>query len=86
MEYYTTEKNNDISNFAGKWMELENIILSEATQTDSERQWSHVLIHRWFLNINQRKPAYKPQPQRTSTTMRTLSETYIDLIYMGSRK
>ena len=38
MEYYTTEKNNDILNFAGKWMELENIILSEATQRDSERQ------------------------------------------------
>ena len=35
-------------------MELENIILSEATQTDSERQWSHVLIHRWFLNIKQK--------------------------------
>ena len=29
MEYYTAEKNNDILNFAGKWMELETIILSE---------------------------------------------------------
>ena len=26
MEYYTAEKNNDILKFAGKWMELENII------------------------------------------------------------
>ena len=25
---YTAEKNNDSLNFAGKWMELENIILS----------------------------------------------------------
>ena len=33
MEYYTAEKNNDILNFAGKWMELEHIILSEVTQT-----------------------------------------------------
>ena len=33
MEYYTAEKNNDILKFAGKWMELENIILSEVTQT-----------------------------------------------------
>ena len=32
IEYYTAEKNN-ILNFAGKWMELENIILSEVTQT-----------------------------------------------------
>ncbi|KAL6030253.1 hypothetical protein STEG23_005822 [Scotinomys teguina] len=29
MEYYTTEKNNDIMKFAGKWMELENVILSK---------------------------------------------------------
>ncbi|KAL6033095.1 hypothetical protein STEG23_012579 [Scotinomys teguina] len=30
MEYYAAEKNNDIMKFAGKWMELENVILSEA--------------------------------------------------------
>ncbi|KAL6053883.1 hypothetical protein STEG23_003710, partial [Scotinomys teguina] len=29
MEYYAAEKNNDIMKFAGKWMDLENIILSE---------------------------------------------------------
>ncbi|KAL6030321.1 hypothetical protein STEG23_012249, partial [Scotinomys teguina] len=29
MEYYAAEKNNDIMKFAGKWMELENVILSE---------------------------------------------------------
>ena len=28
-----TIKNQDILNFAGKWMELENIILGEVTQT-----------------------------------------------------
>ena len=33
MEYYSANKNEDIMNFAGKWMELENIILSEVTQT-----------------------------------------------------
>jgi hypothetical protein len=26
MEYYSTIKNKDIINFAGKWMEVENII------------------------------------------------------------
>ncbi|KAL6037285.1 hypothetical protein STEG23_015158, partial [Scotinomys teguina] len=31
MEYYAAEKNNDIMKFAGKWMELENVILSEHT-------------------------------------------------------
>jgi hypothetical protein len=31
IEYYSTFKNKDIMNFADKWMELENIILSEVT-------------------------------------------------------
>jgi hypothetical protein len=32
MEYYSAMKNKDITNFAGKWMDLEYIILSEVTQ------------------------------------------------------
>ena len=35
-EYYTAEKNNGTLNFAGKWMALENIILSEVTQTQKD--------------------------------------------------
>ncbi|KAL6057159.1 hypothetical protein STEG23_030035, partial [Scotinomys teguina] len=35
MEYYAAEKNNDIMKFAGKWMELENVILSEDQSPDS---------------------------------------------------
>ena len=34
MEYYTAEKNN-ILNFAGKWIDLENIILSNITSNNS---------------------------------------------------
>jgi hypothetical protein len=30
--YYSALKNKNITNFAGKWMELENIILSEVAQ------------------------------------------------------
>jgi hypothetical protein len=33
LEYYSAINNEDILRFAGKWMELENIILSEVTQT-----------------------------------------------------
>jgi hypothetical protein len=29
MEYYSVMKKNEILSFAGKWMELENIILRE---------------------------------------------------------
>ena len=44
MEYYTAEKNNDILKFAGKWMELENIILSEVTQTQKDNYHMYSLI------------------------------------------
>ena len=43
MEYYTAEKNNSL-NFAGKWMELENIILSEVTQTQKDNCHMYSLI------------------------------------------
>ena len=33
IEYYSDIKNNDFMKFAGKWIELENIILSEITQS-----------------------------------------------------
>jgi hypothetical protein len=36
MEYYSAIKNKDIVRFAGKWMEIENIILSEVTQTQKD--------------------------------------------------
>ena len=32
MEYYSAINNQDIMEFVSKWMELENIILREATQ------------------------------------------------------
>ena len=31
IKYYSAIKNKDIMNFAGKWIELENIILSKVT-------------------------------------------------------
>jgi hypothetical protein len=32
MEFYSATKKNEILSFSGKWMELENIILSEVSQ------------------------------------------------------
>jgi lipocalin len=34
--YYSAIKNMDIMNFAGKWMELENVPQSEITQTQKD--------------------------------------------------
>jgi hypothetical protein len=45
MEYYSVIKIEDISSFAGKWMELENIILSEVTQTQKDRHGTN----KWIL-------------------------------------
>ena len=44
MEYYTAEKNNDILKFAGKCIELENIILSKVTQTQKNNYHMYSLI------------------------------------------
>ena len=64
MECYTAEKNNDILKFAGKWMDLENIILSEVTQTQKDK-YHYVLTHTWLLDIKQRKLVCNSQFQRT---------------------
>ena len=43
MYYYLAEK-NDILKFAGKWMDLENIILSEVTQAQKDSDGIYSLI------------------------------------------
>jgi len=42
--YYSAIKNNDFMKFIGKWMELENIILSEATESQQNTHGMHSLI------------------------------------------
>jgi hypothetical protein len=41
MEYYSAIKNNDFMNFVGEWMELENIIPSEVTQSQKNAHGIH---------------------------------------------
>jgi hypothetical protein len=47
MEYYSAMKKNEILSFAGKWMELENIILSKVSQTQKTKNhmFSLICIH-----------------------------------------
>jgi hypothetical protein len=47
MEYYSDVKNKNIMNFAGKWMKLENIILSEVSQTQKHIHGVYSLISRY---------------------------------------
>jgi hypothetical protein len=44
MEYYSAIKNEDILSLAGKWMELENIIPREVTQTQKDMHGMYSLI------------------------------------------
>jgi hypothetical protein len=44
MEFYSAMKKNEILSFSGKWMELENIILSEVSQTQNTKNCMFSLI------------------------------------------
>jgi hypothetical protein len=44
IEYYSATINQDIMNFAGKLMDIENIILSEVTQSQKDMHDIHLLI------------------------------------------
>ena len=41
---YSAVKNKDIMKFAGKWIEPENIILSEITQTQKDMHGMYSLV------------------------------------------
>jgi hypothetical protein len=44
MEFYLAMKKNKILSFAGKWIELENIILSEVSQAQKTKNLPHMQI------------------------------------------
>jgi hypothetical protein len=44
MEYYSATKNNEFMKFIDKWMDLEDIILSEVTQSQKNSYDMHSLI------------------------------------------
>jgi hypothetical protein len=51
MEFYSAMKKNEILQFASKWMELENTILSKVK--GSEGQKPHVLPHVHIVDLKQ---------------------------------
>jgi hypothetical protein len=44
MEFYSATKKNAVLSFVGKWIELENIILSEVSQDQKARDHMFSLI------------------------------------------
>ena len=45
MEYYAAIKKNEIMPFAATWVDLENVILSEVSQTEKEKYHMTSLIY-----------------------------------------
>jgi hypothetical protein len=45
MKFYSATKKNEILSFTGKWMELENITLSEVSQAQKAKNHMFSLIH-----------------------------------------
>jgi hypothetical protein len=50
MKFYSAIKKNETMLFAGKWIELENFMLSEASQAQ-KNQRSQVFPHTWKLDL-----------------------------------
>jgi hypothetical protein len=48
MEYYSAIRNDDMC-LESKWMQLEDIMLSEVSKPGSERQRLHVFFHIWKI-------------------------------------
>jgi hypothetical protein len=44
MEFYSVMKKNEILSFAGKWMKLENIILSEVSHAQKTKNYMFSLL------------------------------------------
>ena len=52
MEYYSAIKNNKILPFVTTWIDLEDIMLSEISQTEKDKYYIISLICRNFKNKN----------------------------------
>ena len=52
MEYYSAIKNNEFMKFLGKWMYLEDIILSEVTQSQKKSIEMQSLISGWCISCS----------------------------------
>jgi hypothetical protein len=72
IKYYSAIKNEDILHFAGKWMELENIILSEVTQTQKDMHDMYSLMSGYYPPPPKNTVflGYNPQNSRRLTKRR----------------
>ena len=55
MEYYTVEKKMTSWNLWANGVDLENILLSEVTETQKDNYHMYLLISKWFLDIKSKE-------------------------------
>ena len=60
MEYYSANRKDEFMKFLGKWMELENIILSEVTQSQKNTHGMQSLISGYYPKSS-KYPRYNSQ-------------------------
>ena len=89
MTYYSVIKNKNIMSFSGKWMELDNIILSEVTQTQKDMHSMSSLVT-GYTSKSTEYLGYYLQNFRSLTTKIPSEDTSIPLkrvmkIIMGNR-
>jgi hypothetical protein len=60
MEYYSAIKSNEFMTFLSKWMDLEDIILSEETQSQKNTHDMHSLISGYYPRSSE-YPRYNSQ-------------------------
>jgi hypothetical protein len=48
-EFYSATRKNEILSFTGKWIKLENFILSEVSQLQKAK--NHVFTHTWNIDL-----------------------------------
>jgi hypothetical protein len=70
MAYYSAIKNNEFMKFLGKWMHLEDIILSEVTQSEKNSLDVHTVISGYYPR-NLEFPRYNLQNTRKSRKRKT---------------
>ena len=84
MGYYLAIKNEDIMSFAGKWMELENI-LSEVTQIQKD-MYSHVLTNNWILAKKKQYRIPRIQPTELKKVNRPKGPRENASTHLGGRR
>jgi hypothetical protein len=76
MEFYAAMKKNEMLSFAGKWMELENIILSEVRQAQKTKTHKFSLIWVHLIKGKHNTHIHTPDSSPPSSTYHC-SQIYI---------